>query len=539
MVITPQTNIRLLKAPLEAGNLNQLDFASVEEQSAYFLSLPHKEMDDSTYQRKDNIIRYNGNFDDLINYNYVMYQNEAYSDKWFYAFITKMEYINDNTTYVYIKTDVFQTWQFNLTFKQTFVEREHVNNDTVGLHTIPESLELGEMVVNNDSVDMKLSGLDFIICFQVTELLDPMSLSGSGAQVSGLEGMYNGLFSGLYFFAVPDAPNAQKMISAYAGNGKSEAIVAIFYAPRNLLSGSGHEQTYNIPTSGGGYESVTALWFTNTDSATELSGRSIDKPTTVGESSNPYTPRNNKLLTYPYSYLYISNYNGQEGVYHWEDFSGNNAQLSIYGSISQGCSIRLLLNNYKSGNMAHTSSYGLAGGKLPILAWATDYYTNWLTQNAVNIGISYTSSAISAIGNALTGNIGGVVGGLEGIANTMAQQYQAQIIPDQAKGQTNAGDVNFGLEFTGFSPAGMSIRREYAVIIDDYFDRFGYKVNIVKVPNIRGRRNWNYVKTIDCYIGGDIPQDDMNEIKGMFNRGLTIWHNPQNFMDYSQNNDII
>jgi hypothetical protein len=85
----------------------------------------------------------------------------------------------------------------------------------------------------------------------------------------------------------------------------------------------------------------------------------------------------------------------------------------------------------------------------------------------------------------------------------------------------------------------MSVRAEVARTIDEYFSMFGYKVNRVKLPNISGRRNWNYVKTIGCYIDGDVPQDDMQEIKDMFNKGVTLWHNPNTFADYSQNNDII
>lgn len=56
-----------------------------------------------------------------------MYQNEAYSDKWFYAFITKMEYVNNNMTRIEIATDVWQTWQFDITFKESFIEREMIN----------------------------------------------------------------------------------------------------------------------------------------------------------------------------------------------------------------------------------------------------------------------------------------------------------------------------------------------------------------------------------------------------------------------------
>ena len=85
----------------------------------------------------------------------------------------------------------------------------------------------------------------------------------------------------------------------------------------------------------------------------------------------------------------------------------------------------------------------------------------------------------------------------------------------------------------------LSVRAEVARSIDEYMSMFGYKVNRVKIPNITGRRNWNYVKTIGCYIEGDIPQSDMQEIKSMFDKGITFWHNPSTFMDYSQANDIL
>ena len=85
----------------------------------------------------------------------------------------------------------------------------------------------------------------------------------------------------------------------------------------------------------------------------------------------------------------------------------------------------------------------------------------------------------------------------------------------------------------------MSITEEYAKIIDKYFSMYGYKVNDVKTPNITGRTNWNYVKTIGCNIVGDVPQDDMQKIKDIFNNGVTLWHNPNTFLDYSQSNNIV
>lgn len=89
----------------------------------------------------------------------------------------------------------------------------------------------------------------------------------------------------------------------------------------------------------------------------------------------------------------------------------------------------------------------------------------------------------------------------------------------------------------GFSFYKMSIKKEYAKIIDDFFSMFGYKVNEVKIPNVTGRQNWNYVKTIDANILGDIPQEDMQKLKDIFNSGVTFWHNPNTFLDYSQSNN--
>ena len=126
MAITPQTNIKILKVPLELSNKNQLTFSDKEEQFEYFDSLEKIELDSCNYQRKDNVIMFPAHIDSIIEYNYCMYQNSNYSNKWFYAFITKMEYENNGTTKIYITTDVWQTWQFDLDFKESFVEREHI-----------------------------------------------------------------------------------------------------------------------------------------------------------------------------------------------------------------------------------------------------------------------------------------------------------------------------------------------------------------------------------------------------------------------------
>ena len=127
MAITPHTNIRLLKTAIELDNKNQLTFANPTAQFNYFDSQQYIEVENCSYQRKDNVIRFPAHIDSIINYNYVMYHNDNYSTRWFYAFIVGMEYLNDNMTLIKISTDVFQTWQFDIAFKQCFVEREMIN----------------------------------------------------------------------------------------------------------------------------------------------------------------------------------------------------------------------------------------------------------------------------------------------------------------------------------------------------------------------------------------------------------------------------
>lgn len=169
MAITPQTEIRLLKVPFQLDNKNQLTFKDKETQTNYFTSLENIEINRASYQRKDNILNFPMHIDKIINYNYVMYKNNNYGNKWFYAFISDMKYENDNLTYITIKTDVFQTWQFDIIYRKMFVEREHVISDKIGEHTIPEGLETGELIVDN-IVKYEMGKMKYII--QCTEWTD-------------------------------------------------------------------------------------------------------------------------------------------------------------------------------------------------------------------------------------------------------------------------------------------------------------------------------------------------------------------------------
>ena len=520
------TDIRLVKVPLEIDNKNQLTFSSKTAQYNYFNSCTHIELDDSSYQRKDNIVRYPGHIDDLIGYNYCMYKNTQYSDKWYYAYITDMKYISDSMTIIAIKTDVWQTWWSELVFHKSFIEREHVNSDNYGEHTIPENLETGEYITAY-SFDSSAIGDSHIVMGTTISPID-----GETAVTGGI---YGGIYSGCKYYVFQSAGHLDSALNTIATNGNSDSIVSLFYCP-DWITG------YSTATFTNGIAEVP-----NTSTVNKSAGILIPLHPTVIDG---YTPKNKKLFTYPYVGYLVSNNAGDNITYRLEDFlqtpdeSNNyNAELQIWGTCTPGCSIRLIPKYYKVKDSAlveeYNNEYGLTGGKFPIASWSNDTYTNWLTQNAVNIGVGTAGSLVSAGVGAYTGNALGIAGGVLGIANTIGEVYSHSFNSLQASGNINCGDVNYSSGKLTFSGYFMTIKSEYARIIDSFFSMFGYKVNEVKLPNINGRSNWNYIKTIDCNVHGFIPQADLLEIKNMFNAGITFWHNPSTFLDYSQTNSIV
>ena len=118
----------------------------------------------------------------------------------------------------------------------------------------------------------------------------------------------------------------------------------------------------------------------------------------------------------------------------------------------------------------------------------------------------------------------------------MAQIEKQKMLPDTGNlSGSNATLLGYELldnnVFTTYT-----IKSQFAERIDKFFDCFGYLTNKIKIPNLKNRPNWNYIKTIGANIQAYIPQSDLQTLKNMFDNGITLWHNPSTFLDYSQNN---
>lgn len=540
------TKVYLMNTLLEKDYAHTMYFADAAAQQAYFQKRIQSAMTftDFSYQRKDHIIRIPKHIDSLYaaKVNYCMYQNAEYSNKWFYAFITDMKYIDDGRTDVYIKTDCIQTWMFDITVKHSFVEREHATSDEIGDHTIEEGLELGEYIANKHTKSGyggSVADGDIVVVIGATK-------TPEGENVTGM--YFDGIYSGVRYYgftnydiAMNDAIN--KFLSGYDADGIGEAITCMFYAPKklatpkdnHLLTGSNLVRTRYINHSDGG-DLNTLLALTNND-------------------LNGYSPRNNKLMCYPFRYLLVSNNAGASIPFKYELFyskSGNTKTLLppkfiIEGCLTPGCSIRMVPLSYNG--VDRNDDAGINMGKFPILNWTSDVYTNWLTQNGVNIALQVASGVGQIVaGAALSAGTGGVgaavgggqiVGGVSQIAGTLAQIHQQSFAPPQAKGNLNSGDVVTASDQNDFHFYDMTIKAEHARIIDEYFDMFGYKCHRVKIPAKNHRQSYWYTKTIDANIVGGIPQDDLQTIKDCYNRGITFWKNEEYYRNYSAPNAIV
>lgn len=546
MVIVPDSDIILIKSPIRLDNENQITFNNASDQYSYFMSLPHLEYDGCTYVRKDGVIRFDTDkednpsaprYEDLLHYNYVMYKNDSYKDKWFYAYITDINYVNDGMTTLKIETDVFQTWQFDIIYKQSFVEREHVSDDSIGAHTLPESLETGEYVINSTgAVETDLDTC--YTCIGVSWLPDNTPFYTANR-------VYGGVFSGVSYLLFKFTESASKFVRAIDELGKdsSASIVNIFMIPQTLTGVSYDDQRW-FTANLGNQTGINACVLPN------VIDRTLRNDITLGTQStlNGYTPRNNKMYTFPYNYLSITNNTGVEVPYHYEDFINNTPIFNLVGTITPSCSLMLYPSNYKKSSASKSGyNWGIPVGKYPMGSWNSDQYTNWLTANGINILgqriDAPTSQALmgtfGALASAGASDYEGIGSGLGTMFNAVQENYRHSLQSPTIGGQVNSGDITYAHGKMSPTYYKMSIREEYARIIDDYFTLYGYKVNDVKTPNIHKRSNWDYIKTIKVNLEGDIPENDMEKIRTMFDNGCTFWHTTTYFLDYTRTNSIL
>lgn len=461
-----------------------------------------------SFIRKNRRLKVAFTYAQAIQCNYMAFQNPDYANKWFFAWIDNIEYVGENTVEIEFTIDHFSTWWSSLTKQSVFVDREHVNSDGFGEHTLPEPVNPGTMISQN--VVQR-----FFTSYQVAVFWLPAQINTSNFRYVDIDGLYSPVNINVYPCSVAGLGRLASDLSNTGGELATANIIAVNLIPTDFFD--------SLPSDFHFYGSHNSVTISNV----------MPKPTNL----NGYVPVNNKCFMHPYTYLIADN-GTNEKIYKYEKFANinNGAALNIaaFPEPNGACSIYPF--NYDGITGANVAE-SLTLGDLPMIPYLTDAYAAWLAQKSSATQMQGVMSTLTGIlAGGLHGGIpgaliGGGLGAAGAVTNYQVQEETARNEKDRVIG-TNNISVDVVKGFLGFTLAQKSCIADDAERIDRFFSQYGYNVSICKTPNYTGRQYWNYVK-INGIVGyGAIPEESRIIINSAVNKGLTIWHSHNNIGNY-------
>lgn len=553
--VPPNTEVRLLQfTGLDRGYKHTYCFDTISRQTDFFMNhtIPNKGVTDSYgntaaifskqyYQRvTKNSLRLQAQADYLRTADYMMFQNTAFSNKWFYAFVTKVEYVSNEVALIEYELDHMQTWLFSFTVDTSFVEREHTSDDVFGKYTLPENLELGQYLstpIDIPDADNPMKPLRIVVAAPFNDQYEP--ITGTS---------YAGTYSGLMFHSFPHTIQGAIDCTNFINGAAAQAtgIVSIFLMPEKFITAANANP-------------VTIVHYIQSQippTKNSFIGISLD-----GQYTLEYVPHNKKLFTYPYNFLQITNKQGGTLDLRYELF--NNIASSPGAPNTQGfrficdCSpnptaIVAPLGYAKSVDF---SEYSLPLTNFPQLPFTVDTYKAHLAMATsdmlTNLGVGAVDTAIGFAFDPVLGTknmLETVEEGINASTEIMIRGAIRQTNPTLTqpnRTQTGRNAVTFAYYGQiGFNFINKHITPEYARIIDKYFDMYGYQLNQVKriTDLMNGRPTWCYHKTIGCSISGRVPTVSHDVICNAFDNGITFWRwdatNQASIHDYNQPNQV-
>ena len=570
--IPPNSDVVLCRGvPIESDYRHTLYFDSIAAQNNYFFSKAFKQFHNVSYQReRRNVITLEIPATQVYACNYLMFKNTSYGEKWFFAFVNSVEYVNDNVTDIYYELDVMQTWMFEYTLSQCMVEREHSVTDKIFENTKPENIGYGELM-----------------CGVSQNLLSSHGLLGEYACVITSKPYSSGdvpiklysQFCPVYGY-IGRAEDMNVIVQEFVRTGWQDAVLSVTVG--NKLMAQGADETHLDMPKQVPKEDFKFVCYGVTSGVNEGEEQFKD------QLPNGYKPRNKKLFGYPYNQLWVSNNQGTVNEYRYEDFKIDkdgffHMEVAASGISSPECVLYPL--DYRGVAKYYDHALVLTG--YPTVPWIGDTYKAYMAMNRNQIenavftqGANGLMNTISAfLGGAMTVNnaadmlqaakadasnagqtvskttktglrqqaMGGIFSAI-GTAGTSVVDYMTTVwqveaklkdvsnIPPNVGGLSGAGSVTNALSRFDYSAYYMCVKPEYAEIVDKFFDMFGYNTCTVKVPNTHSRPHWNYVKTIGCEIQGFLPQEAANIIKAVYDHGVTFWKNGDEVGNYTLDN---
>lgn len=514
---------------LDNNYVNTIHFDSSAAQLAYFAGKVVKTFSAYSYLRKSWPLKVQATMGQANGWTYLYFKNSDNS-KIYYYFITQIEYVNDTTVELTLELDVMQTYYFDMNLKRCFIERQHTPDDYIGAHNVEEGLECGELDC------YYATGLSYNeLCIIIQSTFDPGQTTGKDNIVDSRSQMYDGVWSGMGLYAVStdDVSHLSTAFSNFSTWACIDGIQSMWMYPKAFVT------TKDNWASGTLFHPVSSFTEQNME---------LPNAFTLDDIFQGYKPRNKKLYSYPYTLLQVSNSAGNSATFRFERFNSSDAigkpEFRYYGALAPDASLKCVPRNYNG--LVNNYEEGITAAGYPTCAWDADGYKIWLAQNQNGQNVAMAGAGLGIIGgvggavaSAFTG--GDISAGINSainsgmqIANILAQRKDMQVQPPQARGAYSAS-VNVSAGYPNFCFYYKGLTREYAEIVDSYFDMYGYKISKYGIPNRKARQNYTYIKTIGCVVGGNLCHEDKQRIAAIFDHGVTFWTDGNSIGSYGEN----
>ena len=419
----PQTTFYLLRnVKLDHSYTNTIDFPTKEAQYNYFFNKRAFTVENGTYQRKTvNVVKVPFLYDDIADCNYIMWQNANYSDKWYYAFILQIKYINPNTCEIIYDLDVIQTYMFDIEWKPSQIERDMGKRKT--------SLTNKPVVINREIEDLDY-GSDYNLIYEKEiQQLDNVGFVVIGVTRTEINSNYGQALNNVplslkyYFFPIylasenepssrPDftlnnnanvITEAWKAIKIFQSDTKLvNSVVSIKlypFFPTVISRGTYTEGKINLTCTKAFIETI------DTNSYGKITAMVIEGNTSIPSTTitldnkygNIIDYTEDKMYMFPYTYGLLTTKRGQDFIVKLEDVNSDNISIILQGSVSSAPKLGYVVKDYNISNTPlfdYDQTQSLIENienDLPII---DDYTASYLQSNSNSIKVANSNAKL-------------------------------------------------------------------------------------------------------------------------------------------------
>lgn len=504
--ITQNNTVWLCRTDLEKDNTNQITFNSKADQQSYFMSRAKFTYSNLSFVREPvqgepiSYLRVEANLGTIQKCNYVVYKNSS-EPYYKFAFITRFQYVSGAMTKVYLVEDSFQTWQFDLMYNDSFIERMTPVSYSER-NTLADDVAHGQLV-EKITKSVNFSGAYFAFCSTDPTQDDPTESIPYSLQI----GNYN---TPCWVLVWPEysSKDMGETLVKIANHGWGDRIMSCVYVPFVDFS---QLKIHTMQTT-----SIGTIYIAeNCDPMNLKQDIELDISSFDGYG---------KELTYPYAKIKVQDLTTGSSIELAPDkFENGVIKFKMQATISDTPSYKIIPMGYEGQYLAHNQSLVTkCNTGLPI---QNNLYAKYMLENKESNMMAIAGAGTSLLGGALSGNPVGLVLGATSsvtqVAGVVARESQASRLGNSVTSITDGAEDRL-IHDNGVKISLYTMDNYYRDSARSFWSTFGYPYNKMGKPRIGSK---HYIKMTLCNVTGDnVPMDELENIREVFKKGVTLWH---------------